>query len=290
MHNIAYIEAALDDPEHISLDEYSEELKKTVDKIKGELKELIDNSDNRRVVYEGIKTVILGKPNAGKSSFLNSLVGEERAIVTDIEGTTRDILEEHVIIHGISLNIIDTAGIRETEDKVEQIGVERAKKCADTADLIIYIVDSSRKLDESDKEILELIKEKKVIILYNKCDLVPAIQPQELKKITNAPVIKISAKQGDGMDLFEKTLKDMFFAGNLNINDEVFITNARQKNDIRKAYESIEMVEEGIRGGMSEDFFTIDLMNAYEALGRVIGEAVEDDLVNTIFQKFCMGK
>ena len=275
MHNIAYIEAALDDPEHISLDEYSEELEKTVDKIKGELKELIDNSDNRRVVYEGIKTVILGKPNAGKSSFLNSLVGEERAIVTDIEGTTRDILEEHVII---------------TEDKVEQIGVERAKKCADTADLIIYIVDSSRKLDESDKEILELIKEKKVIILYNKCDLVPAIQPQELKKITNAPVIKISAKQGDGMDLFEKTLKDMFFAGNLNINDEVFITNARQKNDIRKAYESIEMVEEGIRGGMSEDFFTIDLMNAYEALGRVIGEAVEDDLVNTIFQKFCMGK
>lgn len=290
MHNIAYIEAALDDPEHISLDEYSEELKKTVDKIKGELKELIDNSDNRRVVYEGIKTVILGKPNAGKSSFLNSLVGEERAIVTDIEGTTRDILEEHVIIHGISLNIIDTAGIRETEDKVEQIGVERAKKCADTADLIIYIVDSSRKLDESDKEILELIKEKKVIILYNKCDLVPAIQPQELKKITNAPVIKISAKQGDGMNLFEKTLKDMFFARNLNINDEVFITNARQKNDIRKAYESIEMVEEGIRGGMSEDFFTIDLMNAYEALGRVIGEAVEDDLVNTIFQKFCMGK
>ena len=290
LYEIAFIESALDDPEHISLDGYPEELEEKVDQLIKEIAALIETSENGKIIRDGIRTVIVGKPNAGKSSLLNILAGHDRAIVTDIEGTTRDILEEHVIIHGISLNIIDTAGIRETEDKVEQIGVERAKKCADTADLIIYIVDSSRKLDESDKEILELIKEKKVIILYNKCDLVPAIQPQELKKITNAPVIKISAKQGDGMDLFEKTLKDMFFAGNLNINDEVFITNARQKNDIRKAYESIEMVEEGIRGGMSEDFFTIDLMNAYEALGRVIGEAVEDDLVNTIFQKFCMGK
>ncbi len=290
MDQIAYIEAALDDPEHMSLEHYSEELQTKLQGIQRELQEIIDSSENGRIVYEGINTVILGKPNAGKSSFLNALMGEERAIVTDVEGTTRDTLEEHILIHGISLNLIDTAGIRETEDKVEQIGVEKAMQCAKSADLIIFVIDSSRKMDENDRNILELIKEKKTILLYNKCDLNPAVSLEEIQDITSAPVVKISAKYGDGVETFEKTLKKMFFDGKLDMNDQVFLTNARQKNDMIRARESIKMVEEGIEQGMSEDFFTIDLMNAYEALGMVIGESVEDDLVDTIFQKFCMGK
>lgn len=290
MENIAYIEAALDDPEHMSLEHYSEELQAVLTEIDRELKKLIDSADNGRVVCEGIKTVILGKPNAGKSSFLNSLIGEERAIVTEIEGTTRDTLEENILINGISLKITDTAGIRNTQDKVEQIGVEKAKKCANQADLIIYVVDSSRKLDENDKEIMEMIKEKKAIILYNKSDLIPAVTEEEIRHITDAPVVKISAKHGDGIEDFEEVVKKMFFEGEININDEVFITNARQKSDIMSAYDSVQMVERSIEAGMSEDFYTIDLMNAYESLGRVIGEAVEDDLVDTIFSKFCMGK
>ena len=290
MDQIAYIEAALDDPEHMSLEHYSEELQTKLQGIQRELQEIIDSSENGRIVYEGINTVILGKPNAGKSSFLNALMGEERAIVTDVEGTTRDTLEEHILIHGISLNLIDTAGIRETEDKVEQIGVEKAMQCAKSADLIIFVIDSSRKMDENDRNILELIREKKAILLYNKCDLNPAVSLEEIQGITSAPVVKISAKYGDGVETFEKTLKKMFFDGKLDMNDQVFLTNARQKNDMIRARESIKMVEEGIEQGMSEDFFTIDLMNAYEALGMVIGESVEDDLVDTIFQKFCMGK
>ena len=276
MEKISYIEAALDDPEHISLENYNEELIPYIAELKKELKKLIDSYDNGRVLYEAVKTVILGKPNAGKSSFLNSLIGEERAIVTEIEGTTRDTLEEAILINGISLNIIDTAGIRNTEDKV--------------AELILYVVDSSRVLDENDKEILELIQGRKVIILYNKCDLEAMVMPEEIKSIIQAPVIKISAKKGEGIEEFEELLKTMFFEGKISINDEIFITNTRQKNDIASAYKSIEMVENSINMGMSEDLYTIDFMNAYESLGRVIGKSVEDDLVDTIFRKFCMGK
>ena len=290
MNHMAYIEAALDDPEHISLDNYMEKLQPAAAQIKNELKMLLDSSDNGRILYEGIKTVILGKPNAGKSSLLNLLVGEERAIVTDLEGTTRDTLEENILINGISLNIIDTAGIRDTEDRVEQIGVERAKKCADEAELILYVLDSSRNLDKNDEEIFKMIKGKKTILLYNKCDLSSKIKEEEIEKRTDAPIVKISAKLGDGMDQLEKLIKEMFFNGKITVNDEVFITNARQKSDILNAYQSILMVEESINAGVSEDFYTIDLMNAYESLGRVIGEAVEEDLVNTIFHKFCMGK
>ena len=290
MENIAFIEAALDDPEHISLENYSEELIKMVRECKEELKKLIDSADNGRVINEGIRTVILGKPNAGKSSFLNSLIGEERAIVTEIEGTTRDTLEENIRIHGISLNIVDTAGIRDTEDKVEQIGVDKARKCAENADLIIYVVDSSRKLDQNDEEIIEMMKEKKSMILFNKCDLESAITVEDIKKLTEAPIVKISAKLGDGIEEFEDLLKEMFFQGKINLNDEVFLTNARQKSDISNAYQSLCMVEKSIMDEMPEDFYTIDLMNAYESLGRVVGESVEDDLVDTIFSKFCMGK
>lgn len=261
-----------------------------MNEIKKELKKLLDSFDNGKILCEGIKTVILGKPNAGKSSFLNALIGEERAIVTEIEGTTRDTLEENILINGINLNIIDTAGIRDSEDKVEQIGIERAKKCAEQAELILYVLDSSRNLDENDKKILEIIKEKKAVFLYNKSDLNPVLKIEEIKKIANAPVIKISAKHGHGIEEFEDLIKEMFLKEKIGGNDEVFITSARQKNDIFNACQSIIMVEQSISEGVSEDFYTIDFMNAYESLGRVIGEAVEEDLVNTIFSRFCMGK
>lgn len=290
MGYIAYIEAALDDPEHLSIDGYGDEIQEPLKEMKGELEKLLKSADSGRVISEGIKTVILGKPNAGKSSFLNMLMGEERAIVTEIEGTTRDTLEENVLISGISLNIIDTAGIRNTEDRVEQIGVDKARKCAEDADLVIYVVDSSRKLDENDFEILKIMGDKKKIVLYNKCDLEAEVTVEELKDLTKSPVVKVSAMQGDGLEEFEALLKKMFYEGKIKINDEVYITNARQKSDILQAYQSLCMVEESIEAGVSEDFYTIDLMNVYEILGRVIGETVEDDLVDTIFSKFCMGK
>ncbi len=290
MDHIAYIEAALDDPEHILLDGYDEKVKESLTKMRRELKKILASADNGRVLSEGIRTVILGKPNAGKSSFLNALMREERAIVTDVEGTTRDTLEEHLLINGISLHIVDTAGIRDTEDKVEKIGVEKARNCAKDADLVIYVVDSSRELDENDEEILSMIKDKKAILLYNKCDLDAKVSEEQIKKIAQMPVVKISASRGDGIEEFEALLKEMFFEGKININDEVYLTNARQKSCITEALSSVEMVLQSIEDGMPEDFYTIDLMNAYEALGRMIGESLEDDLVDTIFRKFCMGK
>ena len=290
LDEIAFIETALDDPEHYEMDNYSQKLMSITMEVKAHLKKLIDSADNGRVISEGVKTVILGKPNAGKSSLLNALLGEERAIVTDIAGTTRDTLEENVKIHGISLKLIDTAGIRDTEDTVEKIGVNKAKETAENADLIIYVADASREFDDSDKEILELINGRKSIILLNKSDLEEKIDVSDIRKYTDGRIINISAKLRTGIDELENIIKEMFFDGEIDFNNQVFITNMRQKDDILKAYESIVMVENSINDGMPEDFFTIDLMNAYESLGRVVGEAVEEDLVNRIFSKFCMGK
>lgn len=290
LNEIAFIEAALDDPEHMSLDGYDDKLKSITKNIIDELYRLIKASDNGRVISEGIKTVILGKPNAGKSSFLNAVVGSDRAIVTDIEGTTRDTLEEHINIDGISLNIIDTAGIRDTSDVVESIGVKKAKDLANDADLIIYIIDSSKELDDNDRDIMEIIRGRKAIILFNKSDLETKVTREDIDVEDSIPVINISAKNQTGINEFEESIKDMFFNGELEFNDEVYITNARQKNDISNAYESMKLVLNSIEDGMPEDFYTIDLMNAYELLGRVVGEAIEDDLVDKIFSKFCMGK
>lgn len=290
LNEMAFIEAALDDPEHISLDNYSSELLNTTVDISNELKQILDNADNGRVIFEGIKTVILGKPNAGKSSFLNALVGEERAIVTDIEGTTRDSIEEEIKINGINLKLIDTAGIRDTEDFVEKIGVDKSKNLANDADLIIYIVDSSKNLDNNDYEIIDIIKDKKYIVLLNKSDLEVKVDASKLNMLNCDNIISISAKTNDGIEDFNRIINDMFLSGSLAFNDEVYITNQRQKNSIRNAYDSILLVKKSIEDEMPEDFFSIDLMNAYESLGQVTGDAIEDDLVNKIFSKFCMGK
>jgi tRNA modification GTPase len=290
IYHIAYIESALDDPEHISLDGYAQKLLEVVEKSCKEIYYLVDSSSDGKIIQEGIRTVILGKPNAGKSSLLNLLVGENRAIVTDIAGTTRDILEEYINLHGITLRMIDTAGIRETEDIVEKIGVAKARETAKEADLILYVVDSSTALDQNDEEIISMIQDRKAIVLYNKTDLQAAIDLEELKKHAGHPVIPISAKEETGVRELEEKIKDMFFGGNLTFNDQVYITNARHKEALNEAYESLSLVKNSIEMGMPEDFFSIDLMNAYESLGRILGESVGEDLVNEIFSKFCMGK
>ena len=290
LYEIAFIESALDDPEHISLEGYPEELLPKVKKINADLKKLLASCDNGKFLKEGIQTVILGKPNAGKSSLMNVLVGEERAIVTDIAGTTRDIIEEHIYLNGISLNVIDTAGIRNTEDIVENIGVSKAKEYAEKADLLLYVVDGTKEMDEADEEIWPILENKKVIILLNKSDLDNMITKEELEEKFSHPVIPISAKKETGINVLEDTLKEMFFQGELTFNDEIYITNMRHKEAIQNAYDSMKLVEGSILNGMPEDFYSIDLMNAYSSLGIVIGEEIEDDLANEIFSKFCMGK
>ena len=290
LHEIAFIETALDDPEHISLDGYNEQLLEVVQNERKEIKRLLDSSDNGRILKEGINTVILGKPNAGKSSLLNVLVGEERAIVTDIAGTTRDVLEEQINLHGISLNIMDTAGIRNTEDVVEKIGVSKAKEYANKADFIIYVIDSSTALDESDFEIMEILKDKKAVVLLNKSDLDVVTSKEEVEKHLDKAIIPISAKEVTGITELEDKIKEMFFHGEVSFNDEIYITNIRQKNSLQDALDSLNLVVQSIEDEMPEDFYSIDLMSAYESLGKMIGESVEDDLVNEIFSKFCMGK
>lgn len=299
LHEIAFIESALDDPEHISLEGYPQELEQKVTSIHSRIETLLKNSENGRILKEGISTVIVGKPNAGKSSLLNTLVGEERAIVTDIAGTTRDVLEEQMNLNGIILNIIDTAGIRSTDDVVEKIGVDKARKYLKDADLVIYVVDTSTPLDENDFEIIGLLKDRKAIILLNKSDLSPLITKTEMKEAvekrngrSEEPIrmISISAKEQTGIDELQQAVQEMFFSGEVTFNDQVMITNIRQKASLQEALSGLELVLQSVRDGMPEDFYSIDLMNTYEALGSIIGEAVEDDLVNEIFSKFCMGK
>ncbi len=300
LYEIAFIESALDDPEHISLDGYTDRLSEQAISIAKELKKLLSSADDGRMLKEGIRTVIVGKPNAGKSSLLNLLVGEERAIVTDIAGTTRDTLEETINLGDVTLNVIDTAGIRNTEDTVEKIGVERAKKISENADLILYVIDSSIPLDENDEDIVRLIQGRKTIILFNKSDLEEVVKKEDVEILLsdtfeseekeNIFMIKISAKENDGMDFLVDLIKDMFFKGQIEFNDEIYITNARHKEALLEALESIRQVQVSLENDMPEDFYSIDLMSAYAALGRIIGEEVGDDLVNEIFSKFCMGK
>lgn len=290
LYEIAFIESALDDPEHVSLDEYPGKLRKKVENLIKKTENLLIHADQGRILREGIQTVIVGKPNAGKSSLLNVLTGEERAIVTDIAGTTRDILEEQIQIRGLVLNIVDTAGIRNTENAVEKIGVHKAKDFVKDADLVLYVVDSSTELDENDKEIMKLLDNKRVIILLNKMDLNMKTTPEMIEKFCLGPVICISAKEETGLELLADLLEKMFFDGEISYNDEIYLTNTRHKSAMNEAKESLVKVQESIDLGMPEDFFSIDLMDAYESLGKILGESVENDLVNEIFSKFCVGK
>lgn len=309
IHEIAFIESALDDPEHISLDGYPDKLSKIVDNLMKEMNQMLLTFQNGKILKEGIKTVILGKPNAGKSSLLNKLLGEERAIVTEIAGTTRDVLEQYINLDGIGMNIIDTAGIRDTEDIVEKIGVDKAMKQAEDADLLLYVVDSSKPLDQDDFSIMKLMTEKRSIILMNKSDLDEVVSCEDMKKQmqdmsnnnyekndtnnnegNNQIIIQTSMKDDTGLDILIDSIKKLFINGKIEYNNEANITNIRHKEALADAFESLKLVKQSLADEMPEDFLSIDLMNAYTSLGKIIGEEVEDDLVNEIFSKFCMGK
>ena len=294
LEDTAYIEAALDDPEHIELEGFSEKLEKDIGKAEFRLKKLIASAENGKLIKEGVNTVILGKPNAGKSSLLNALLREDRAIVTDIAGTTRDTLNESINLNGISLNIMDTAGIRETKDVVEKIGVERALKAAEGADLIIYVVDGSVPLDDSDRQIIDFINRSAIrtLVILNKNDLERSVSEDELKKLLGEQqdMIYASALKNEGIDELEGRIEELFSRGEISFNDEVVITSERQKQSLINALKSLEEVHNSIEAGLSEDFYTIDLMNAYTELGHILGESVDEDLVDEIFGKFCMGK
>ena len=257
LDEVAFIEAALDDPEHYDLDEYRVELRRKVYDIRSELKRLMDTYERGRIIKEGIETVIVGKPNVGKSSILNLLSRQEKAIVTDVAGTTRDSISEQIKISGININLTDTAGIRESDDLVESIGIKKSKDLIESAELVMCVLDSSEKLSDEDKEILKIIEDKKAIIMLNK---------------------------------LEEFIRDKFYNKEIEYNDQVYITNIRHKRSIEEAIESIDLVLQSIDNGMAEDFLSIDLVNAYEFLGEIIGESTDEDIINTIFAKFCMGK
>ncbi len=296
IHELAFIESALDDPEHVMIDDgYGEWLNEIIMEIIAQIEEILSVSENGELLKEGIRTVIVGKPNAGKSSLMNVLVGKERAIVTDIPGTTRDALEEQVNLDGITLNIVDTAGIRKTEDMVEKIGVEKTKEYLEQADVIIYVVDASVDLDRNDQDILKILKNRKVIVLLNKSDLSQVISEEYFREKMSEyqlslQILPISAKEQIGIKELKEIIQKMFFAGEIVSNEEIYITNIRQKTALQSALESLRLVRKSIESGMPEDFYSIDLMSAYESLGKITGETVGEDLVNEIFAKFCMGK
>ncbi len=292
IYEIAFIESALDDPEHFDLTGYPESLDEKLIDIEKNINKLIENSKNGKIRKDGISSVIVGKPNAGKSSFLNLLIGEDKAIVTSTAGTTRDVLEESVKLGDMILHLYDTAGIRETSDEIEKIGVEKAKKHIEEADLILYMVDSSIPLDENDDDIIDLLNGRNYIVLLNKSDLDTVTTEEDLRKILgeDTSVIRISAKENIGVDEFSQALRKMFYNKNININDDVIITNTRQIKELRDALHSISLVRNSIADGMPEDFFSIDLTSAYEHLGFIIGEEINEDVVDEIFSKFCMGK
>jgi tRNA modification GTPase trmE len=290
IYETAFIESAIDDPENYSLDGYSEKLSKVVDDLTFGIERLIKTEDEGRIIKEGIRTAIVGRPNVGKSSVMNMLTGTERAIVTDIEGTTRDTLEEYINLGGITLKLIDTAGIRDTEDVVEKIGVNRAMDSMNRADLVMLVLDSSEALNENDMKLLELIKDRKYIVLVNKSDMPQKLDTAQLDELEEGRILQISAKNGEGLDLIRDRIKEMFFDKEIDFNNQLYITNARHKAALIDAANSLSRVKDSIDAGMGEDFYTIDMMAAYESLGEIIGESLEDDLADKIFSEFCMGK
>lgn len=290
LHNLGYIEAALDDPEHYDLDGFSDDLEKIISDEIRKLENIIDKFNDGRMKSEGINTVIVGKPNAGKSSLMNLLLDEERAIVTDIAGTTRDVLEEKVKIGDIILNLADTAGIHDTEDIVESMGVSKAVDYVDNADFIIYVVDSSVDLDEADNRIINILQGRKGVILLNKTDLKIKITREKIKEKLDWDCIEFSNETGHGLDKLSDYITNSFLDGNIKYNDQVYLTSMRHKEAVENAVTSLKNVIVTINDGMPEDFYTIDMMEAYKKLGLINGETASEDLINKIFKDFCMGK
>lgn len=290
LYEMGRIESALDDPEHYDLTGYSDELFDKTEQQIVSLQRLLDRFENGRMKSEGINTVIVGKPNAGKSSLMNILLDEDRAIVTDIAGTTRDALQESVRLGGLMLNLIDTAGIHNTEDTVEKIGVDRAKQYIEQADFILFVVDGSEEWSDEDEQILPLIAQKKGIILLNKADLKAKVSELFLKDKLSWDTIAFSNETKQGLQQLEQYITDKFERGDLQFNDQICLTSIRHKNAVMQAVNALHRVEQSVKDGMPEDFFTIDLMEAYQQLGLINGDTATEDLVNKIFEEFCMGK
>ena len=299
IYEIAFIESALDDPENYSLDGYPEELYKKIEEIRTRIGKLLSSAEEGRLLKEGIRTVIIGKPNAGKSSLLNLLAGQERAIVTNVPGTTRDTLEETVRMQDVLLRLIDTAGIHETQDQVEKLGIERTMKSIEQAELLLFLIDASEKLTQEDREIAEhmtnaLQEGKKGIILLNKSDLDGQTGQMEVENLfqkgSKPDILQVSMKTEEGIPALKEKIRELFHTGELMENAENVVTNLRHKEALTRAFNSLGLVMQSIEDGLSEDFFSIDLMNGYTALGEILGEQVDDDLVEEIFSKFCLGK
>lgn len=286
---IAHIEATVDYPEddleEVTADRAQESINDIIDKVN----ELLSSADEGKILREGLSTVIVGKPNVGKSSILNALLMEKRAIVTDVPGTTRDIIEEYISIDGIPVKVVDTAGIRETEDIVEKIGVERSREMINNADLVVLALDISEKLSEDDKEIIDYIKDKKYIVLLNKIDLQPKINNEDLKELNSNYIIDISAKTGEGLDRFKNVIKELFFKGEISAK-EVMVTNARHKEALIRAKESLMSADGILDNTFAIDLASIDLRNAWKFMGEISGDTVEENIIDKIFSKFCLGK
>lgn len=274
--------------EHISLDDFSENIESHINYLLKEIDHLIENSENGRLIREGIYTVIAGKPNVGKSSLLNCMLRENRAIVTDVPGTTRDTLEEDIVIGNTLLHLIDTAGIHKTDNEVENIGIERAKDSIEKADFVICVLNQNEKITEEDIKVLSMSESKEGVVLLNKNDLPSAFEKEEIEKYSKKKIISFSAKEGKGLDELETYINQLFLK--IDFNDDIYITNMRQRQALFDAGESLHRVKESIEVGMPEDMYAIDMTDAYRALGRIIGETIEEDIINKIFQDFCMGK
>ena len=291
MDVLVNIEVTIDYPEYDTPEVQQEELSGMLQSVGQRLIKLEKSFDNGKIIKEGIKTAIIGKPNAGKSSLLNAILKEDRAIVTDIAGTTRDTIEEFVTINGIPLKLIDTAGIREASDKVEKIGVEKSIKLAEEADLVIAIFDSSKELTEEDIEILKLIENKKSIILLNKNDLNPVISENDEKlKKASKNILKISALNKTGIDELYEKISELFNLNEINLDNDILITNVRHKNIISKSLENVKKANEALNMNMPIDIITIYIKEILEDLGEITGEVVTEDIINEIFSKFCLGK
>lgn len=297
LYEVAFIESAIDDPEHFDAGSIKERLTDKVEEDIAKLRKLSSSFDNGRLMTYGIKTTIVGKPNVGKSSFLNLLLGEERAIVTKVAGTTRDTLEENVSLDGITLHLIDTAGIHDTTDEVELIGVKKAKESIDDADLVILILDSSEEISEDDKNVIPLLSDKNVIVLLNKTDLSnPVVDEKTVNDLfadmqfASVKILPFSAKTAEGLPGLTEYIKSIFYGGIIRTDEEIYLTSLRHKNLVEETLKALKQVEQSLENDMPEDFYSIDLMQAYSSLGLIIGEEVDDDLVDEIFSKFCMGK
>ena len=285
------IEVSIDYPEYDTPEVSKQVLNKEFNEIRNKLTVLASTFDNGKILKDGIKTVIIGKPNVGKSSLLNLILKEDRAIVTEIAGTTRDTIEEFVNINGIPLKLVDTAGIRKSNDKVEQIGIDKSKKIAEEADLVIAIFDSSKKLDEEDKEILKFAKNKKSIILLNKIDLDSKISEEEIKLYgIKENIIKISSKDNIGIDLLYKKIEELFNLSEINVDGEVIITNERHKNSIKKALEDLDKAEKSIKDNMPIDIVEIGLREVLTDINAITGEEIGEEIIDKIFSRFCLGK